>query len=116
MLKLHYSFIGKARFRRATLSCDSSYSFHCLDISKNYCTIIVQASTSNQDSQDLPDSTESEEKNNQNAKANSEEMDFDIDDIDKELEMALERKRVGNSWADWNFIEIIWAGISEEMV
>ena len=26
---------------------------------------------------------------------NLEDMDFDIDDIDKELEMALERKRVG---------------------
>ena len=66
----------------------------CIKNNKYYCSSNPQASTSNQDSQDLPDSTESEDKNNHNAKANAEEMDFDIDDIDKELEMALERKRV----------------------
>ena len=46
---------------------------------------------------DLPDSTGTETKKVSPPKVpsvNDESMDFDIDDIDKELEMALERKRV----------------------
>lgn len=45
---------------------------------------------------ELPDSTRPDDKKVSTKKAVVEEetMEFDIDDIDKELEMALERKRV----------------------
>ena len=42
LLQMHFSFIGKAQFRRATLSCDSAYykrsrsyvTYYCLNLSK----------------------------------------------------------------------------------
>lgn len=45
---------------------------------------------------ELPDSTRPDDKKISTSKTfnKDESVDFDIDDIDKELEMALERKRV----------------------
>ena len=61
---------------------------------------VLQASE--RDSPDLPDSTATVDKAEPprpsgkppSHSSHEESMDFDIDDIDKELELALERKRV----------------------
>ena len=58
--------------------------------------LCFQANSSNQDSPELPDSTDLRDGEKKDSAENLEDMDFDIDDIDKELEMALERKRVGS--------------------